>query len=389
METRSVWRIIEEINATGQRLKKESIIRENRDNKLFVEVLKAAYNPFERYYMQRIPKRKSKGSLELDESTFKLLKALSSRRLGGKKARQLVSKYQNNMTFEAADLLKKIIKKDLRAGISIKTINAAIPGLLPQFDVMLAEPINWDRAFWPCYISPKIDGVRGLYTGVMRSRKGHKLLGLDHIIKDLKKVGVKMTDGEIVVPKHLFDDSSGLIRNHQPVPEAVYYVFDLPSFKVPFYARYSAIEGMFIFGEHVKFIPHHIVEDKAQAVSMYKEFRRQGYEGAVLKYYDTEYKRTRCHNWMKMVPEKIIDVTAVEVLEGKGKFTGMMGSVLGKDEEGIPVRISNKFSDKQRKLYFDNPDLIVGRVMETIIKERSKHGKLRSGRWNGRFRDDK
>jgi len=340
--------------------------------------------------MQRIPIQRTKGRNEFSDTTFAMLNALAERKLSGKKARAFIEKLINNSTVETYYLLKRILKKDLRAGISATTINNAIPKLIPIFEVMLAQPVDWGRAYWPCYISPKIDGVRGVHLKkTMRSRKGHKLLGFNHIIEEVCDLGGYMTDGEIIVPNHLFDDSSGLIRNHKPVPTATYHIFDLPQLNAPFYARYAALEGMFSNGEKVHFVPHYVVDNKQEALGMYKQFIKEGYEGAVLKYYDTDYKRGRYYNWMKIVPEETIDAVVISIIEGNGKFRGMMGSVLCKDEQGAFVRVSNRFTDEQRQKYFNHPELIEGRTIELILKERSKFGRLRSGRWNGRFRDDK
>jgi hypothetical protein len=271
METRSVYLALMQIKNTASPLKKEAIIRENR-NELFERILVAAYDPFQRYYIQRVPKQRTTGTLKFNEDVFKLLKLLSSRRLSGNKAKAVIEKFINHMTFEAASIFRRVLRKDLRCGIGITTINNAIPGLVDSFDVMLAEQINWDRAYWPCYISRKVDGVRGYKRGnKLLTRKGHTLRGLDHLIEEMLDRGMGDVDGEIEVPGELFDDSSGLIRNMDPIPNAIYRPFDLPTLDAPFYARYTALEGYTFLSENLKTISHELVNNKEEAMAKYKK----------------------------------------------------------------------------------------------------------------------
>ena len=43
------------------------------------------------------------------------------------------------------------------------------------------------------------------------------------------------------------------------------------------------------------------------------------------------------------------EATVVEILPGKGKFSGMMGSLLVTDESGRRFRIGTGFSNKERR----------------------------------------
>jgi DNA ligase-1 len=83
---------------------------------------------------------------------------------------------------------------------------------------------------------------------------------------------------------------------------------------------------------------------------------------------------------MKIVPEVRVDALVVDVLEGKGKYAGMAGSLLCKMGDGTFIRVANRFSDEQRKRFFNHPGTIINCYLELIMKEKSKHGKLRSGR---------
>ena len=67
---------------------------------------------------------------------------------------------------------------------------------------MLAHKYNPDKADYPAYIQPKLDGVRCLFTkdGAF-SRAGNQFMNVEHIEKDLKPVFNKypnlILDGEL------------------------------------------------------------------------------------------------------------------------------------------------------------------------------------------------
>lgn len=330
--------------------------------------------------MAKVPRQRTSGNLELGTPVFNLLRHLADRSLSGLSATNTVAKFINNMTPHAADILRRIIKKDMRIGINIKTVNHVWPGLVPEFNVTLCEGYDAKYAKYPCYASPKIDGIRGYYAHQQfKTRNGHTLMGLDHLIEEMTLLGVGCADGELHVPGYSFDDTSGLIRNLGPLPGAVFNVFDLPNLNAPFYARYSAITGIFSIGEMCKYVEHIVVFNEEEARAYYNQKRKEGFEGIVLKYFDMPYIRSRGPHWMRMVPEVRVDVTVTDVIEGSGKFQGMAGSLLC-DFLGTPVRVANRFTEEQRIKFFEEPESIIGATLELIVKEKSKKGKFRSGR---------
>ena len=44
------------------------------------------------------------------------------------------------MTPKSAELFQRILKKDMRMGMGVKSINKALPGLIQTHDVMSAKP---------------------------------------------------------------------------------------------------------------------------------------------------------------------------------------------------------------------------------------------------------
>ena len=91
---------------------------------------------------------------------------------------------------------------------------------------MLAHKYNPDKADYPAYIQPKLDGVRCVFTkDGAYSRTGKEFKNVDHIKKDLKVVFNRypnlILDGELYNHglKDDFEKIISLVRKTKPTQE--------------------------------------------------------------------------------------------------------------------------------------------------------------------------
>jgi len=82
---------------------------------------------------------------------------------------------------------------------------------------------------------------------------------------------------------------------------------------------------------------------------MLDEIVTKGGEGLMLHRADSLYHSGRSDDLLKLKPWQDAEATVVEILPGKGKFSGIMGSLLVIDESGRRFRIGTGFSNKRRK----------------------------------------
>jgi len=348
------------------------------------EYLLAAYNPFVKYYLTQC--EEGRGTKEFDEVTWAILRDLSTRRLSGHDAQGVVRIETVGMTPKSSKLFHMILNKDLRMGMGVKEINKVFPGLIPTHDVMLAKLFDAKRVKYPCFGSPKIDGVRAKFRdGVFCSRNGHEYIGLNHLAEELSHVNHEL-DGELVITGLTFQQSSGLIRNDSPTPNATYRIFEVPSYRGSFIERLTVIDDLHLIGPHIHRVPHITLNSKDEVYEFYDTCRKMDYEGAVIKPYDYEYRGTRSYDWMKMKPKDNMDVTVISIYEGKGKYKGQMGGVTV-DFNGVND-VGGGWSDKQRKEYWENPSLIVGKCIEVSYMEFTDDGNFRHANFET-IREDK
>lgn len=348
-------------------------------------ILRYAYDPFKKYHVSA-PGIRGSGEGLINEATIDILDLLVEGTLSGGAAQRMVYDEVQQLTPDEAELLKRIIDKDMRCGISAKTINAVWPGLIPSHDVMLAHKFDHKRIKYPCWSTIKIDGVRSIYRdGKFYTRRGHRLVGLKHLSEHLVAVDAPELDLELYVEGANFQTGSGRIRSHQDVPEARAIILDLPASTDSFYYRLSQMWKY--QGDHIFPVPCTIVETYFELQAMYQRAILDGYEGLVVRPRDYQYERRRSYNWLKMKQVETVDLPVIGFFEGEGKYVGMLGGIIV-DNEGVPVRVGSGFSDDDRVHIWNTTEVYLGATVEILYHEVTPDGSLRHPRFF-RWRFDK
>ena len=96
-------------------------------------------------------------------------------------------------------------------------------------------------------------------------------------------------------------------------------------------------------------IPQIRLNSEDALLNMLDEIVTKGGEGLMLHRADSLYHSGRSDDLLRLKPWQDAEATVVEILPGKGKFNGMMGSLLVTDESGRRFRIGTGFSNKERK----------------------------------------
>lgn len=416
MNSNEIYRVIETIAATPSKNAKQAIIERHKDDDAFINVIRIALNTFITFGVNAVPSRLatiSDGKV-FDESTEELLQKLSKRELTGNDARSAIHNEIQALTPESAELLTRILKKDLRAGFSASTVNKAIPGTIPTFDCMLAEKFDAKRIkTWPQIAEPKLDGVRVLAFVNTReeevhfmSRSGKEFTTFDHIKKDLVAIGWHngieefVFDGEMISGD--FNKTVGDVRRKsEQAVDAEFFVFDVIRIEAftsedkgghvesgTYTERREALEKIFRNVDAsipVKLNKRYLVGSVAEIEAIYTNVRNQGLEGLIIKDPKALYHRRRNVAWMKIKNEESVDVEIVGYEEGTGKAEGSLGAFII-DYKGKSVNVGSGLTDEQRRDFWDTKVSLIGRIIEVEFHEETPDGSLRHPRFV-RFRD--
>jgi len=385
------------------RLAKLATLNAHAKNPVFRELLVRAYNPFVVYHIKKLPDwtEEPGRSKILNYTLFlELLNDLAQRRITGNAALARVSYILSGMTSREIKWYSRVLVKDLNIGIQAKTINEAIPGLVPVFNVMLAQPFKSFPSWF--VLQPKFDGMRIIAdttTGELFSRKGKPVEGFDDLSRELREKFPDgyFLDGEILagakgekietfneIMKQAFRKSSG--------KKGLLFAFDLlkerdfreESSRDTFLSRHKTLEDMlldikaqwiqpvFTSGEINTMMPDY--EDKFNI--FYTSALRKGYEGLIMKDLNSPYEFKRTYSWQKVKPEKTFDLMVIGIEPGNPgtKYENQVGRLVC-DYKGIEVRVGSGLTDFQRSDWWEHPEEVVGKTVEVIAQETTTNKK--------------
>ena len=152
--------ILQELEANNSRNFKIELLTKHKDNELLKEVCRLANDPFTQFYQRKIPDyRKMYGNVLIDlKSAVDNLSILSSRTLTGNAAIAQLQMILSSVTAEDALVIKRIIQKDLKCGVSTSTVNKVWPNLIPEFPCMLCSPFEQklvDKITFPAIVQKR------------------------------------------------------------------------------------------------------------------------------------------------------------------------------------------------------------------------------------------
>ena len=242
--------IIKKLELHPSRLDKEKIILEAMENGLndFFEGITMALDPLVTFGVKQVPEKKEEASGQgCKWSIFKVLtNQLIKRELTGHAARDAINLVMKSATKEQWNgFYRRVLIKDLRCGVSEKTINKVAKKfpkyVIPIFSCPLAhDSANHEKKMiGKKQIEIKLDGVRVLTIirknkVEMFSRNGKQFNNFGHIITEIEKVLEKhpapydlVLDGEVMSAN--FQDLMKQVhrKDGKQSKDAVLHLFDL------------------------------------------------------------------------------------------------------------------------------------------------------------------
>jgi DNA ligase-1 len=323
---------------------------------------------------------------------------LQTRKLTGDDARNAIELALSASTQNQwNDWYRRILIKDLRCGVSEKTVNKVKKGAIPVFECMLAhDGANHEKKITGTkLLEPKLDGVRCITivdydarTVTMYSRNGKVLENFSHIT-DALTANIDsfersfVLDGEIISTS--FQELMKQVHRKDNVKanDAVLMLFDivpLSEFQtgksVMGQRRRSKLlgtmKGIFDRVGNIGVIPQVEVDlDGYVGELQFKEFNQkaieEGYEGIMIKDVDAKYECKRSVSWLKMKPFIEVSLAIVDIEEGTGKNEGRLGALICEGEDDgktIRVNVGSGFTDDQRSEFWADKDNLAGQVIE-------------------------
>ena len=387
-----VKEIFDKISNTSGKNDKIKIIKQNKDNDLFIKCLKFLLDSD---IVTGLSKKKIKKRvavmgyrLETIEEAMEYLKHHNS---GRDSDIAMIKDFCDRQ--EGCKLFcEGLFTKSLKIGIDVKGVNKAIPNLIPSFDIMLGSKGELDKLPKGMkFVTEKYDGVR-CFTQIrdgriiMKSRQNKVFEGLVDIENAIADLGLDNVclDGELLAIdspyETVYKDTMKIVSTKDKEKHGVkYMLFDI----IPL-SEFDNKEGKMKYSDRRAWL-NTIKESKFINVApiLYKgtdidevlkvldECRGNGAEGCMINT-DKPYEFKRSKVLQKLKVMSTCDLRVIGFEEGDGKLKGTLGKIIC-NYKGFDLGVGSGFSEAMRDEIWNNQDKYLGKISEIQYFEQTNN----------------
>jgi DNA ligase-1 len=405
---------IRDLESSDSRIHKEKVIEKalmaaklgSADAQAFLFNCYQAYNPFYTFNVKQVPETRDLTDRPNPWPRFwALLEDLRTRGISGHRARNAIQECAEQFDSDNWNTLcRRVIIKDLRCGISEKTLNKVLGKTewrIPVFGCQLAQDsTNHPKKLRGIKrLECKLDGVRVLAvvsgaSCVLYSRNGKEFENFPQIaeaILDNRKAfqwgrgtgGHFVLDGEIVGESFQKLMRQAHRKSNAETTDMVYHIFDilpLEAFKEGHWnaQQYKRLEWLesarnqLMETDCLRIMNGLEVDlDTAEGHDIMQRYAEdavaEGFEGIMIKAMDAPYECKRSDFWMKWKPVISVDLEIVGFEEGTGRNAGRLGAIICEGEDHgrrIRVNVGSGLSDNDRDGYWAGRDNLLGHLVE-------------------------
>jgi DNA ligase 1 len=403
-----------ELEESDSRLHKERVLEKalmasklgSSDAQAFLFNCYQAYNPFYTFHVRQVAEVTGHAGRDNDWPKFwGLLESLRTRSVTGNAARQAIEACSQSFDDpEWNTVCRRVILKDLRCGISEKTINKVVGNTewkIPVFSCQLAQD-STDRPnklTGAKRLEAKLDGVRviavvqGMNVSLF-SRNGKEFANFPDIASaimthravfqhGLGSGGRFVLDGEVMGESFQKLMKQAHRKSDVNTTGMVFNIFDIMPLD-------DFQRGYWNAQQHKRFdildrartqLPEDGVLrvmtgidvdlDTAEGHDIMNRYAEDcvdlGYEGIMIKDLGAPYVCKRSDSWMKWKPTISVDLEIVGFEEGTGRNLNRLGAIICEGEDNgrrIRVNVGTGLSDADRDQYWTARDSLLGHLVE-------------------------
>jgi DNA ligase-1 len=399
------WEIVAELESDNSRLFKESVVKREAEagNGDFFRGCRWALDSMITFGVRQVEEKTGNGRGLNPDIFWRTAEQLAKRELTGNAAQVSINHMRMNAKEAEWNLwYRRILIKDLRCGVSEKTINKQVENVnndytIPVFSCQLAhDGANHEsKVSGRKLIEVKLDGVRVITIVYpsghvdQYSRNGKELVNFEHIKRQFAKHAkllkeAMVFDGEVMSSS--FQDLMRQVHRKSDVSagDAVLNLFDiltLEDFKagsstVTQRERSNALKiwhdpiadhmpNITVLGQEL--VDLDTLAGQARFDQINADAISGGYEGIMIKDPGAPYECKRSVSWLKQKPYIEVSLTVVGVEEGTGKNQGRLGALICEgvdDNRDIRVHVGSGLTDDNRIAIWNDVNSVVGNIVE-------------------------
>ena len=203
------------------------------------------------------------------------------------------------------------------------------------------------------FVSEKLDGVRAYWNGhQLLTRSGKVIPAPAWFLSALPKEAL---DGELWSGRGNFAWLSGVLNRNQQRDDdwqkIHYMVFDLPQQTTAFTDRLWVLRTLVAQqgNPQLKVLEQSRVNSEQELQQKLQSITAAGGEGLMLHRSSALYQARRTDDLLKLKINQDAEAQVVGYVPGEGKYTGAMGSLLVRMDDGREFRLGTGFSDAERR----------------------------------------
>lgn len=383
-------------------------LKTQANNILLQKVIYHALNPFLVYYIKKIPEYESTTvRTTLDEVIDDFLPKLYERKITGNVAIEALANKLSLLSPDEANILERIISKDLRCGLQAKTANKVWKKLVPTYPTMLCSP-NKEKFVknikYPAIAQTKMDGMRFNAIVTLKEskveyfgRSGKRLtIPSEQFSEKFLQLAQAMDTGDLV-----FDGELLVYQNLQPLDrktgngiisksvkgtmsEAEANVlhatlwdcipkkdFFKEKCNIPYNIRFNDLKtyidqmsNKIPFKRFISVVNSQEVYSLDEAYKVFRESCEEGQEGIILKNKDNTWENKRVTNQIKFKAELECDLQVVNLQEGTGKYENTLGAIVcSTSDKVLVVSVGSGFDDETRNKVWNNQEEFIEKIV--------------------------
>jgi len=405
---------ITDLNSSDSRIHKEKVIEKalmaaklgSADAQSFLFNCYQAYNPFYTFHVKQVPETQGLTGRDNPWPLFwGLLESLRTRTNTGHAARDFMIRVSEEFDSEEWNTIcAPVIRKDLRCGISEKTLNKVLGKTqyrIPVFSCQLAQDSTDRPAKMKGVkrLEVKLDGVRVIAVVTangctLYSRNGKQFANFPQIadaVMDVRPILIKnstlnasfILDGEIVGESFQRLMRQAHRKSNVETSDTVYHIFDAMPLAEFMEGHCNAMQARrleWLEGSRDRLMRTDCLRimsgvnvdlDTAEGHDVMNRYAqdavKDGFEGIMIKDLSAPYECKRSSFWMKWKPTITVDLNIVGFEQGTGRNEGRLGAIVceGVDNDrNIRVNVGSGLSDSDRDEYWASRDQLLGHVVE-------------------------
>ncbi len=289
---------------------------------------------------------------------------------------------------------KEAYSESSETRMSSSSSSAPMAPILPMLAQTYDPQANKKKTIiYPCYLQPKIDGLRCLmyysqhsHSVVCQSRTGGQFSTVDHIADRLRQFLTShpewVIDGELYTRTYPFEELAGLIKkvklsdgDRVRLRVLEYHIYDALNRTRPemtFEERWQFITAHIPHDDVLIHVPTEVVSTVPEFRARFSEYVTEGWEGVMLRNRDgpymTNYRSHDLQKYKEMMEEEF-PIVGWHEADGRDKGTVIW---VCRTADGQEFAVRPRGTLEQRRVWFENAREYLGKLLTVIFQEKSE-----------------